>query len=453
MKLRFRVEYPTGAAHEVELPGNVATIGRDPSSDLVLNDPKCSRRHAVIESGPDGITVRDSGSANGVFVNGRKSERSRIREGDVLKLGDVLVTLLPDPASGTVVMADLDGFGVRPPSASALDAERTVPEVPESELPAPARRRPPVSALGAANAAVADVPLDAAEIPPRAAGQPRPLTVTVLLALWALSVPLYAIGAVALSWNERGMGRAAVVAAGLLLAVFSAAMAAGTWQGHRWAYLAQIAVAVIGLLVCPFTLASIAVLVYMLRPAVRWHFSDRREHEPAGAGQSEALFAGALVAAVILGVILTGALTLLARTARTGGRTFLGGTAADEALALDQLKAVAAAEDAFHSVCNTGYGDLKALLDPASVIRDYRADGPAFLRGAAFDQPERDGYRFALAVSQEMPQAPGCPSRRFRRFVYSATPVGRGRSLAVSSDGVVRAAQGRPATLDDAPAE
>ena len=48
----------------------MATVGRDPSSDLVLNDPKCSRRHAVIEAGAEGITIRDSGSANGVFVNG-----------------------------------------------------------------------------------------------------------------------------------------------------------------------------------------------------------------------------------------------------------------------------------------------------------------------------------------------------------------------------------------------
>ena len=400
----------------------------------------------------DGVTVRDSGSANGVFVNGQKSDRSRIREGDVIKLGDVVVTLLPDPASGTMVMADLDDFPARPHSSPALDAERTVPEVPSSELPAPATRRPPVSALGAANAAVPDVPVDAAEIPPRAPGQQRPLTVTVLMALWALSVPLYAIGAVALSWNARGAGRAATVVAGLLLALFSAMMAAGLGQGRRWAYLSQIAVAVIGLLVCPFTLASIAVLVYMLRPAVRWHFSDRQERESQGAGQSEALFAGALLAAVVLGVILTGALTLLARTARTGGRPFRG-TAADESLTVDQLKAVAAAEDAFHSVCNTGYGDLKALVEPASVIKGYPADGPAFLRGAAFDQPERDGYRFTLAVSQEMPPAPGCPSRRFRRFVYSATPIGKGRSLAVSSDGVVRAAEGRPATPDDAPAE
>ncbi|HEV7500103.1 MAG TPA: FHA domain-containing protein, partial [Vicinamibacteria bacterium] len=190
--MRFRVDYPTGATHEVELPGHVATIGRDPSSDLVLNDPKCSRRHAVIESSADGITVRDSGSANGIFVNGRKSERSRIHEGDTVKLGDVVVTLLPDPASGTVVMADLDSLGLRPAPGPGPDAERTIPEVPSSELPAPAIR-PPVSTP-------APAPVDGAERPSPGPRPTRPLTVALLSGLWALSAPLYVMAGFALAW-------------------------------------------------------------------------------------------------------------------------------------------------------------------------------------------------------------------------------------------------------------
>src|SRR3972149_1759941 len=44
--MRFEVSYPAGSPHEVDLPGTVAVLGRDPASDLVLNDTKCSRRHA-----------------------------------------------------------------------------------------------------------------------------------------------------------------------------------------------------------------------------------------------------------------------------------------------------------------------------------------------------------------------------------------------------------------------
>jgi hypothetical protein len=69
--------------------------------------------------------------------------------------------------------------------------------------------------------------------------------------------------------------------------------------------------------VCPFSLALDRRLIYMLRPAVQWHFSDRQRPAAGAPGAGEAMFAGALVAAVVLGVLLTGALTVLARTART----------------------------------------------------------------------------------------------------------------------------------------
>ena len=128
-------------------------------------------------------------------------------------------------------------------------------------------------------------------------------------------------------------------------------------------------------------------------------------------------------------------------------------TPAAERAASAQLTALAAAEDAFHSVCNTGYADLQGLLQPGTVIADYPADGPAFLRGPDYQTAEREGYRYTLTVEDEMPPSAGCPTRRFRRFLYTATPLGAGRSLAVGPDGVIHVAEGRPAGLDDPPAE
>jgi hypothetical protein len=455
-------------------------VGRDPASGLVLNDPKCSRKHAVIESSAEGVTIRDNGSANGVFVNGHKIERARIRDGDLIKLGDVLVTLLPEALSGTMIMdgvegpadarrqdadsgtyaegtaADMAVVGV----AKARSTERTVPELPGPDEPiSPAAPLPAWKAFRSVSRdGPAEPSMDQGAATFSRRRRPRPRTVTVLASLWVLSVPLYAIAGLALSEPASGgTTRASIVAGGIGLAAFSAAMALGLWLERRWAYLAQIVVAGLGLFVCPFTLASIALLVYLLRPEVRWHFSDRSEREPDAAGQAETMFAGALLGAVMLGVLLTAALTFLARTARTvpagrGGRILVR-VPAEERAALAQLKAMAAAQDAFRSVCNTGYGDLQALRQPATVIPDYPAEGPAFLRGSGFDEPERDGYRFSLAVEAEMQPAPGCPTRRFRRFLYAATPLGPGRSLAVGPDAVVRAAEGRPATLDDPPAE
>ena len=448
----------------------MATAGRDPGSDLVLNDPKCSRRHAVIESGPDGVAIRDNGSANGVFVNGHKVERARIRDGDLIKLGDVLVTLLPEPIPGTMVMDELEELSATQVdtdlAAPVADAEPPTEDTAEAGLPPvigpPASPRPRLG-TGRTRPTViegagpdADGPVEplvdagAQTFSPR----PRPLTVTVLSTLWALSVPLYAVGGLLLSRQASGSASASLLAAGIGLAAFAAALAIGLWLERRPAYVAQVAVAGLGFFVCPFSLASIAVLVYMLRPDVRWRFSDRREREPAGAGQAETMFTGALLGAVLLGLILTAALTFLARTARTvaAARLFARAPAA-ERMAVAELKTMAAAQDAFRSVCNTGYGDLEALRRPATVVPDYPEAGPAFLRGSGFDQPVRDGYRFELDVEEEMPPAPGCPARRFRRYLYSAVPLGAGRSLAVGPDGVVRAARGRAAVLTDPPAE
>jgi type II secretory pathway pseudopilin PulG len=154
--MRFEVRYSTGAHHEVELSGTLAVLGRDPSSDLVLNDPKCSRRHAVIEAGPDGMAIRDAGSANGIYLNGKKVERAKLADGDELRLGDVVVRVLPEDVPGTLVMApeDLDEMGAtRPPrpapTAAAAPPPPAPPTPPRAAAPPPkAPARPPVPARG-----------------------------------------------------------------------------------------------------------------------------------------------------------------------------------------------------------------------------------------------------------------------------------------------------------------
>jgi DNA-directed RNA polymerase subunit RPC12/RpoP len=63
-------------------------IGRSVASDLCLDDPTVSRRHALIvaEPGKD-LRVLDDRSLNGVFVNGAAVEWGRLRDGDRLTVG------------------------------------------------------------------------------------------------------------------------------------------------------------------------------------------------------------------------------------------------------------------------------------------------------------------------------------------------------------------------------
>jgi len=54
----------------------------------VFRDPNISRRHAELRRGPTGDwQVVDLGSTNGVKVNGRRVESSRLSPGDEVTLG------------------------------------------------------------------------------------------------------------------------------------------------------------------------------------------------------------------------------------------------------------------------------------------------------------------------------------------------------------------------------
>jgi len=63
------------------------TIGRDPESDIFLNDMTVSRTHAVVELEAGAVRVKDSGSLNGTYVNGEIVESATLADGDVVQIG------------------------------------------------------------------------------------------------------------------------------------------------------------------------------------------------------------------------------------------------------------------------------------------------------------------------------------------------------------------------------
>jgi Protein of unknown function (DUF3662)/FHA domain len=70
------------------LDGPTATLGRSRECDCVLADPNVSRRHAELRRGPTGDwQIVDLGSTNGVKVNGRQVDTSRLSPGDDVVLG------------------------------------------------------------------------------------------------------------------------------------------------------------------------------------------------------------------------------------------------------------------------------------------------------------------------------------------------------------------------------
>ena len=62
-------------------------IGRGTECTIQLNDPLCSRVHAIVKNVNGRWEVRDLDSRNGTFVNDRKIDDSTLGEGHYLKLG------------------------------------------------------------------------------------------------------------------------------------------------------------------------------------------------------------------------------------------------------------------------------------------------------------------------------------------------------------------------------
>jgi len=62
-------------------------IGRSLSADVRFDDATVSRRHALVVLDAEGAYVLDDRSLNGVFVNGRRVGRARLRDGDEIRIG------------------------------------------------------------------------------------------------------------------------------------------------------------------------------------------------------------------------------------------------------------------------------------------------------------------------------------------------------------------------------
>jgi ABC-type multidrug transport system ATPase subunit/pSer/pThr/pTyr-binding forkhead associated (FHA) protein len=65
-------------------------IGRDPASDVRVDSPRASRRHARVDVAGGGHSVVDLGSGNGTYVNGERvhGEARALRSGDAIAVGD-----------------------------------------------------------------------------------------------------------------------------------------------------------------------------------------------------------------------------------------------------------------------------------------------------------------------------------------------------------------------------
>lgn len=80
-----------GASYAYDIKKEVTTVGRDPQCDVSLPSGTLSRFHAQFKREGGDLVVKDLGSRNGVFVNGARVSEARLRPGDEIRLGKLLL--------------------------------------------------------------------------------------------------------------------------------------------------------------------------------------------------------------------------------------------------------------------------------------------------------------------------------------------------------------------------
>lgn len=105
-------------------PLTASTIaGRGPSCAIQILESTVSAVHAIFEQHGSWIVVRDLGSSNGVWLNGKRVRSAALRDGDRVHLGRVALQYraadawsVPEAASSSVLAG---AFGRAPVSGEA----------------------------------------------------------------------------------------------------------------------------------------------------------------------------------------------------------------------------------------------------------------------------------------------------------------------------------------------
>lgn len=118
-------------------------IGRDPTSEIVVSGGHVSRRHAELILRDEQLWIRDLGSSNGTYVNGKKTHEQPLYLGDEVKVDAVVFRVvqgLSPKAAPAVEAENLDKTQFHaalkiPPAAPAASRPRPVTPPPTAPTP------------------------------------------------------------------------------------------------------------------------------------------------------------------------------------------------------------------------------------------------------------------------------------------------------------------------------
>jgi DNA-binding NtrC family response regulator len=109
-----------GAGHSLVMASAQATVGRHPTNDLVLQDPRVSAVHLEVRRRGGHLLVRDSGSTNGTWLGPHKVTTIELAPGGEILVGDTLLHLEIDGGTEPAPMSTGQTFGDLVGQSSAM---------------------------------------------------------------------------------------------------------------------------------------------------------------------------------------------------------------------------------------------------------------------------------------------------------------------------------------------
>ncbi len=119
----------------VRIDGDEAILGRDPGSDIVLEDPRVSRRHARVWMDEHRMMIQDLGSKSGTVVNGTViAGPCELRTGDHLRMGLTELAVVWNPGlASTLEMPTLDAGLTTPHDLPIVTIDQAAPGVDDAD--------------------------------------------------------------------------------------------------------------------------------------------------------------------------------------------------------------------------------------------------------------------------------------------------------------------------------
>jgi hypothetical protein len=100
--IRLLIKSGADQGLSLELKPGLNHLGRNAGNELVIEDATISGQHCEITLEDSVVKVRDLNSTNGTFVAGKRIKEAQLQAGQILKVGDVEMSLETNPIAITI---------------------------------------------------------------------------------------------------------------------------------------------------------------------------------------------------------------------------------------------------------------------------------------------------------------------------------------------------------------